>query len=121
MRREPLCRTPIFGTVRPQSMMCGLLFRAAKVGICGVEREKANSVSERIGYAGGLGGAFAGAAFCRRAGSGGFRNAGQGEARFSLRMETARLSADCVEGGQKQRRPVNLKEIFVKEAHRRKG
>lgn len=30
----------------------------------------------------------------------------KGKARFSLLMETARLSADCVEGGQKQRRSV---------------
>lgn len=83
VRREPLCRTPpIFGTVRPQSMMCGLLFRAAKVGICGVKRENANSGSDQTDQTDqtvGLGVAFAGAAFCRRAGSGGFRNAGQGE------------------------------------------
>ena len=35
-------RAPIFGTVRPQSAMCSLLFRAAKVGICGVKREDVN-------------------------------------------------------------------------------
>ena len=70
-------RAPIFGFERPQSAFSGGESRDIQE-----KRENANSGSDQtdqIDQTVGLGGAFAGAAFCRRAGSGGFRNAGQGE------------------------------------------